>query len=843
MAKEIVIKVKVDGQEINVAEQSINQLTNQINGLKQKLADVPLGSAEFKKIQGDITELESGFRKAKDATQPFLESMGQLPGALGYVGRSIEGVKEALVLLEENPIVAILSALAYIVIKVAEELSKMEGVSRALGKASEMLSAVMGALVDKVLTPLAELVVKAIDGFTGLVAKFGEIIGIAPEATDALNKYADAVAEINKNNANLIIQQAEIRAQIAKAREDAQNANLTTQQRVKALKDAAEGEKTLANLQQNNAKANAQNSLQQLATQKLEGEEKQKVYDLIAKGDEASLKSAVKTLSDKSNMDKKALEDAAKNVAEISTIQGDASLRERRLNSTINSLNKADNAKTLEDKKKAIAETEDFEKRLLAFQLDARLQNTKDQQEKDRLALQNDLEKTLKEIDNLKMSTDRKNQLRLAAEKDFQAKAYALSLKQSEENTKKRQEEEKAEREFNDKIAEIQIAAIKDETERKKAERQEKYDKDVAAMYRDTQFLAKSTEQQNEILKNLKTALNNDLDKIDEDHAAKLREQELKRLDEHLKIIQLQQSALIKGTQSFYASQRELLEASQEKELKELDDRAIKEKLKTEDVEKEKAAIKAKYVKQKKDLDKDELNSYLDTASKIAGMANSIIGGLLKVNQEKMDTELQAAGDNQQKQEEIKKKYFEKNKQLQIGQAWIATFQAAIQAYQAMAGIPIVGPILGGIAAAAAIYFGSQQVDAIKAQQYSSSSGSASTSTPTPPVPENLGKNYGSGGTIDGPSHAQGGVPITAEGGEAVMTRGSVTMFGPLLSALNQAGGGKAFSMPVIEGSHNDNPKTNLNQSSSTIIKTYVVSSELTTDQQKQARLKDLSTL
>ena len=75
------------------------------------------------------------------------------------------------------------------------------------------------------------------------------------------------------------------------------------------------------------------------------------------------------------------------------------------------------------------------------------------------------------------------------------------------------------------------------------------------------------------------------------------------------------------------------------------------------------------------------------------------------------------------------------------------------------------------------------------------------------------------------------------------MTRGSVTMFGPLLSALNQAGGGTAFNMPVIEGSHNDNPKTNLGQSSSTIIKTYVVSSELKTEHEKQARLKDLSTL
>ena len=42
------------------------------------------------------------------------------------------------------------------------------------------------------------------------------------------------------------------------------------------------------------------------------------------------------------------------------------------------------------------------------------------------------------------------------------------------------------------------------------------------------------------------------------------------------------------------------------------------------------------------------------------------------------------------------------------------------------------------------------------------------------------------GGMIDGPSHSQGGVPINAEGGEAVMTKGAVTVFAPLLSLMNK---------------------------------------------------------
>ena len=108
---------------------------------------------------------------------------------------------------------------------------------------------------------------------------------------------------------------------------------------------------------------------------------------------------------------------------------------------------------------------------------------------------------------------------------------------------------------------------------------------------------------------------------------------------------------------------------------------------------------------------------------------------------------------------------------------------------------------------------------------------------------QNLGKNYGDGGLLEGPRHAQGGMLINAEGGEAVMTRGAVTMFGPLLSTLNQAGGGTSFTKGAIAQANYDNPKTTQNQSAPVIVKTYVVENELTTSQQRQARLKDLSTL
>jgi hypothetical protein len=106
------------------------------------------------------------------------------------------------------------------------------------------------------------------------------------------------------------------------------------------------------------------------------------------------------------------------------------------------------------------------------------------------------------------------------------------------------------------------------------------------------------------------------------------------------------------------------------------------------------------------------------------------------------------------------------------------------------------------------------------------------------------GRNYATGGMIEGARHSSGGVPIEAEGGEAIMTRGAVTAFAPLLSMLNVAGGGTSFSQGAVGQAGYDNPTRDSEQfQQSQITKTYVVEQELTTMQQRQSRLKDLSTI
>ena len=97
---------------------------------------------------------------------------------------------------------------------------------------------------------------------------------------------------------------------------------------------------------------------------------------------------------------------------------------------------------------------------------------------------------------------------------------------------------------------------------------------------------------------------------------------------------------------------------------------------------------------------------------------------------------------------------------------------------------------------------------------------------------------YGDGGLFNGPSHKQGGIPVTTkgsgnmfevEGGEAIINKKSTSMFKPLLSSINELGGGVKFakggiSSPMASRSTQmgSNGTSNINVGSSTPIKIEV---------------------
>lgn len=128
----------------------------------------------------------------------------------------------------------------------------------------------------------------------------------------------------------------------------------------------------------------------------------------------------------------------------------------------------------------------------------------------------------------------------------------------------------------------------------------------------------------------------------------------------------------------------------------------------------------------------DTARAALDVIGQAASAASQVVGALQDAEISKVtrkyDKQIAAAkkaGKDTTKLEEekeeainqVKKKYADKQFAAAVLQVTASTAVAAMEAYKAMAGIPIVGPALGAIAAAAAVASGAAQIAVAKQQR------------------------------------------------------------------------------------------------------------------------------
>ena len=211
-------------------------------------------------------------------------------------------------------------------------------------------------------------------------------------------------------------------------------------------------------------------------------------------------------------------------------------------------------------------------------------------------------------------------------------------------------------------------------------------------------------------------------------------------------------------------------------------------------------------------------------------------------------------------------------KSFAIAKATIDTYQSAVAAYKSLAAIPVVGPVLGGIAAAAAIATGIATVKKIVAVQVPnapgggggggaiSGGGGGGASAPTsasgpmgaagPIMVKSTGIRRAQGGIIRGPgSGFSDSIPALLSDGEFVVNSRSTRIFQPLLNSINEAG-----NLPQFAAGGNVNKSKMPSQDntekivkvigdtfSQQPIRTYVSSSEISNTQQFDRVLKTRS--
>lgn len=168
-------------------------------------------------------------------------------------------------------------------------------------------------------------------------------------------------------------------------------------------------------------------------------------------------------------------------------------------------------------------------------------------------------------------------------------------------------------------------------------------------------------------------------------------------------------------------------------------------------------------IKLQKDLIKQWTNAFKDAASGIGdvlGTVSDYYESVIELEKAKIDQDLEDKKITEQQAKEryaLMKDEWEKSKNLQLAMTWINGFSAAIGAYQSMASIPYVGPVLGAVAAAAAL--ATTAVQAAKIEQttfdnpYGGGGGSGSSaSIQLPDVMEyenSLGRNLTNQSDID----------------------------------------------------------------------------------------------
>jgi hypothetical protein len=547
--------------------------------------------------------------------------------------------------------------------------------------------------------------------------------------------------------------------------------------------------------------------------------------------------------------------------------------------------NKELNEKLLKSNLDIIKQINANEEALLQEQL--RVANLR--RERGKKSADDEYARKLKELDaliQLEIDKDKTDEKRLADYLDRKMKLIMTKEKLSaaEQELMRQQNAQKVKQALDDdaqrlidyfkKIEDIRIDAIEDDEQARLEARENKLYFDKIALSKDKEFVKKSEEEKAEVIKNLEIATQQDLLKIREEFFIKKYQLELdqatafvdlqtklKEQENNINNVRLQQlgdfTAVYgdyffgnKGLKALYAmyfvdlrqaytdefnANNAIFDAEQGQLISALDNKIITQEKydeKLRELNEKRLQNNEEFTQRQIQLDQLEVDSKRASADKTVEIGAQLVNLLSAVAGKSKGIQIAAALTEAG---------------VAIARIIIDT-QRAIIAFSASvaplgpAGVPIAAgyavkaKIAAALSIATIVAQGINKLKEIKSAGSEEGGGQQSNG---------LGRGYADGGIVRGPGGPKSdSINARLSNGEAVMTSGAVTMFAPLLSMMNQMGGGAAFTSS-LNTALPDRPavaQPSLEQSEM-IVKTYVVEKELTDAQHRQARLKNLSTL
>jgi hypothetical protein len=682
------VNIDVDSGQVEIASTRTLTLTEQVRVLRKELQKVPEGTAEWTLLQQKFNETKDALDRVNVKSKELFGTLGALPGQFGTISSQVDssiGVLKTFSKITFSDIKSQVVALGNDFKDIFVNLGKLTGIT---------------ALYTTLNNALA----------SSFVA-----VGVGEEAA-AVGAKTFAAALTATGVGAIIVGVGLLVNKLMDLYDAYTNAGKKVQEFDEILQKSVEEGKTMADIYGKNEELKAKaagKSDAEVVKIKQETLRKQIEFDKAAlasvensRQEEYRIANRFMSMTDEEKrvIDKKYNEEKSK--LELDILQKTKESENAGLEIKI---------KALEEKKKKDEQAADKAKSLRDKELDEIKKNQIAASE----AMLEGRAKDLKVVDD-------KYAAQIALAKKYHKDTTQLEAAQKQErkviNDKYDEQEAKAASDFAKKLGAIHIAAIINDLQQKKAEREEKYNQDLRDLEKDKEFIKLSEDAKNVYRKELRAAADQDQLEMDDKASQDV-------FDRKLKALAVENEGLIKGTKSYFDNKKEIINVSEANEIN--DARvAMDQKLITEDeFEKAKTDIQAKYAQQRKDVAKSELDTYLGYASTVLGAINGIFSQASSVLKMQQDQDLQNAAGNAEEIDKLKRKHFEENKKMQIAQAIIGTLQSAVQAFQSLAVIPVVGPVLGAAAAAAALVFGYKQVALIRAQTYQSDSSSASSAS------------------------------------------------------------------------------------------------------------------
>ena len=799
--KEFKVKVTVDTAEGNQQlEKTIDTLSgfeDQIGKLRNKLSETPIGTKEFKALSTELSRTEKAFGAAQDSGKSWLKSISSAPGIVGQLGQSIEGAGKLFSSFDMALKTSVVGLIATIVAKLVEKFSQMEGVMDPLNKITAIFSATIGKLANAILPPIAAILDGIAEGAAAVVNWFGKLAGDSGDLGDELGGLADRQDALNDSQAEYELGLSKATRALAEAREAGADATKSVKERKEALQDADKIERDIAAQGKARALEQARIKAGELAASL--GYTAEQIGN-IKKYDKAQLESFAAEIKQRKGLSQEQRTQLLNQLGTIDEIDAHTAKIGKKTASAIKSVEsegaaaaKEVAAKKLEAQKNQLNAQIELEKnsattneKTLRQYLEKKdeLENKGTKKSKEELELQKqNRDKAIK--DALKADTDA-----VKASNDVIAKGEddkIKLIKQTDAN-------EIASGEI--KLEQIKLQYGENSKEYKAqqdiiiASRQKSIQDEIDSLNKKT-VLTDADKQRLIDLGNENLKLTNTITaghKTEIDTQKKKQEDQIK-LDADKLDYELQQE------KTTYDRKVEILQAEQDLAKDDYDKKialAGDDAVKKGQIELEYTKKKDELTKKRTDLDDKEYQNKIKIAQGTADMLGALSNLVGK------DT---LAG-----------------KALGISQALINTYIGASEALKQKSTLPSPFDVIAKVVnVATVIATGLKTVQSITA-----------VTVPDNQVPE-VRIRKAMGGVLQGPTHAMGGIATPfgeLEGGEMVVNRASTMMFRPQLETINSLGGGaRDYNYSGFNGNINNN-------SQPPIIKTYVVASEMSSQQE-----------